>query len=70
MAGISVVGEMYHHDMPTSYYNGWSHPDIVAGFVTYASACIDELSPYVTHWITIANPYEEVHHIFLIIIHS
>lgn len=61
--GISVVADLYHHDLPTSLqeaYGGWTDDTIIDDFNNYASVAFQEFGPYVSHWITIANPTDEV----------
>nr|XP_039253969.1 uncharacterized protein LOC120331019 [Styela clava] len=61
--GTSVVAVLYDHDMLqnlSTTNNGWADESIIAEFADYVSDCIFNLGEYVSHWITFANPYEEI----------
>jgi len=61
-AGISIIADLYHHDLPMDLQDagGWTSVATINQFVNYAREVFDLLGGHVGHWITIASPLEEV----------
>lgn len=66
-AGIEPMITLYHWDLPQWIEDkgGWSNPDIVEDFCTYANIVVEWLSPYCSKWLTLNEPWVFLHKGFI-----
>ncbi|TPX32623.1 hypothetical protein SmJEL517_g04299 [Synchytrium microbalum] len=61
-AGLIPIATMYHWDLPTALatkYGGWTDPQIIADFNTYADTLFSNYGDRVKIWLTMNEPYSE-----------